>query len=199
MSRVAHVIGNGPGAAAFYKPSKGLKITCNIPPMAVDNVYTTCIVDFKMCHAIDKDGVVVPGDWVCGARPKKYTELHPNFYLRHSHQIKEFYLTLPKYVKNYTDFNCGHMATHYTANKLNADEIHMYGFDSMFDFDLSSSSDLFLNSDRGRMNNARLTNNWRPIWQGMFKEFSDRQFVLYHKHNAIKFDVPENVEIRTKS
>lgn len=196
MTRVAHIIGNGP-SALMYNPSKGIKITCNVPPMAVDNVYTTCIVDFKMCHGIHRDGVYVPGDWVCGARPKKYTELYPDFYMKHATQIKEFYLTLPKYAPDYTAFNCGHMATHYTANKLQAKEIHMYGFNSMFDFDLSSSSDTILNSDRGTMNNARLTNNWRPIWQGLFSEFSDTQFVLYHKHDAIKFKVPENVEIRT--
>ena len=52
---------------------------------------------------------------------------NPNFYMKVAQQIKGFYLTLPSYVTNYTDFNCGHMAAHYTANELQADEIHMYG------------------------------------------------------------------------
>jgi len=198
VSKVAHIIGNGDNAV-MYKPSKGLKITCNLPPFSVANVYTTCIVDFKMMKTIDEGSVIVPGDWVLGARPKKFTEMRPDFYLKYAAQIKEFYLVLPKYAANYTDFNCGHMATHYTANKLGADEIHMYGFDSMFDFNLRSSSDLFLNSDRSTSNNARLTNNWRPIWENMFMEFPNTQFVIYHKHDNIKFSVPKNVEIRTKN
>ena len=197
MTRVAHIIGNGDNAS-LYKPSTGLKITCNLPPFAVDNVYTTCIVDFKMMMAIKEGSVIVPGEWVLGARPKKFMEMYPSTNMKHAQQIKEFYLTLPKYVKNYTDFNCGHMATHYAANKLKSDEIHMYGFDSIFDMNLRSSTDFYMNSNREPMNNVRLSDNWRPVWQNMFKEFPEKQFVLYHKHPNIKFAVPKNVEIRSK-
>ena len=202
MSKVAHIIGNG-RQATMYKPAKGLKITCNVPPIEVPNVYTTTIVDFKMCDAIHNDGVVVPNDWVCGFRPKKYMEMNPKFHMKYAQKVKEFYLELPAYAgkgaMGYTNFNCGHFATHWAANKLQCNEIHMYGFDSVFDFDLSSSSDFILNSDRGTMNNARLTANWRPVWEGLFREFPDHQFVMYHKHNAIKINIPENVEIRTSN
>jgi hypothetical protein len=34
MTRVAHIIGNGDNAP-MYKPAKGLKITCNLPPFTV--------------------------------------------------------------------------------------------------------------------------------------------------------------------
>ena len=44
MSGVAHVIGNG-DLASMYTPSKGYKITCNVPPFEVNNVYASCIVD----------------------------------------------------------------------------------------------------------------------------------------------------------
>lgn len=198
MSRVAHVIGNGDNAT-MYKPAKGIKVTCNIPPFAVENVYTTCLVDFKMMKAMTEGSVDIPGEWTLGYRPKVWMEQHPNFYMKVAQQIKGFYLTLPDYVSNYTDFNCGHMATHYTANKLQADEIHMYGFDSIFDFNLRSCTDFYLNSDRSLTNNNRLANNWRPVWQNLFKEFPNTQFVLYHGHNDIKIKMPENVEVRTKN
>lgn len=198
MSRdVAHIIGNG-DHASMYKPSKGLKICCNLPPFPVDNVYTTCMVDFKMMVHIRKGEVTVPGDWTLGARPKKWTEMHSDFYMKHMHQIKGFYLILPKYVKNYTDFNCGHMAAHYTANQLKCKEIHMYGFDSLFDPNLRSFTDVYLNSDRSLNNNIRLNDNWRPIWAHMFKEFPDVKWKLYHSHSAIKIPIPDNVEIITK-
>jgi hypothetical protein len=196
MSKVAHVIGNGK-TASLYQPSKGLKITCNVPPFAVANVYTTCMVDFKMMKAIEEGSVKVPGDWVLGFRPKKWMEMKPNFYMKYAPQVKEFYTELPKYAKDYTSFNCGHMATHYTANKLEADEIHMYGFDSVFSFDVTSSCDTFLVSDRSTNNTQRLTALWRPIWEGLFNEFSSKQFILhYHKDKAPLATLPSNVEVR---
>lgn len=82
-------------------------------------------------------------------------------------RIRNFYLDLPDYAGNYTNFNCGHFATHYAANKLEADEVHMYGFDSLFDSNMRSYTDLVLNSDRGDVNSFRLIENWRPIWQGI--------------------------------
>lgn len=198
MSRVAHVIGNGDNAV-MYKPTKGLKVTCNVPPFAVEGVYTTCLVDFKMMKAMTEGSVTIPGEWTLGYRPKIWMQNNPNFYMKVAQQIKGFYLTLPEYVTNYTDFNCGHMATHYTANELQADEIHMYGFDSIFDFNLRSSTDLFLNSDRSLSNSNRLANNWRPVWLNLFNEFPNKQFVLYHKHDDVKINIPDNVEIRIKS
>ena len=195
MSRVAHVIGNGDNAV-LYKPTKGLKVTCNLPPFSVEGVYTSCVVDFKMMKAMMEGSVTIPGDWTLGYRPKGWMEQHPDFYVKVAQQIKGFYLALPPYVANYTDFNCGHMATHYSANQLNADEIHMYGFDSIFDFNLRSSTDLFLNSDRGLSNSNRLTNNWRPVWVNLFNEFPTKQFVIHHKHGDIKIPVPANVEVK---
>ena len=197
MSRTVHLIGNGDNAA-MYKPSKGIKVTCNIPPFEITNVYTTCLVDFKMMNAMTEGSVVIPGEWTLGYRPKIWMEHRPEFYMKVAQNIKGFYLTLPKYVANYTDFNCGHMAAHYSANELNAEEIHMYGFDSIFDFNIRSCTDLYLNSDRSISNNNRLANNWRPVWQNLFKEFPNTQFVLHHEHNDAKIDLGKNVEVITK-
>ena len=196
MGDIAHLIGNGK-SSGFYQHAKGLKIACNLPPFEVQNLYTTVMVDFKMMNAIHKQNITVPGDWVLGARPHKWMEMKNDFYVRYSKQIKEFYLTLPKYAANYTDFNCGHMCTHYVANKLNCDEIHMYGCDSIFDFNLVSTTDFVLNANRDAFNTHRLAKNWRPIWEGLFREFPNTQFVVYHKHGAAKVSLPKNVEVRT--
>ena len=122
-------------------------------------------------------------------------EAQPGFYMKYAKNVKEFYTELPKYAANYTDLNCGHMAVHYAANKLKADEIHMYGFDSMFDLNLRSITDLYLHSDRSEINTFRLANNWRPIWEKMFEEFYSTKFVIYHKHSAIKIKIPDNVTV----
>ena len=110
-----------------------------------------------------------------------------------------FYDRLPSYAANYTDLNCGHFAVYFACCRLQADVIHMYGFDSIFDFNLRSFTDTFINSDRGGMNNNRLANNWRPLWQNIFKDFSDgrTEFVLHHMHNNLKFKIGKNVTIET--
>ena len=51
MAKVAHIIGNG-DSCVWYKPAKGLKIVCNLPPMEIPNVYVSCMVDFKMMKAL---------------------------------------------------------------------------------------------------------------------------------------------------
>lgn len=208
MTRVAHIIGNGDNAQ-MYKPAKGLKIACNQAPMPIENLYTSCIVDFKMCAALTEGSVVINGNWTLGFRPKVwYDQNRGNFKMKFGHKIREFYTEIPPYTKlrpdetignMYTNLNCGHFAAHYTANRLKATEIHMYGFDSLFDMNLRSYTDFVLQSDRGATNNVRLNDRWRPIWNGIFNEFKDTQFILYHKHDQIKIPVPKNVEIRTKN
>jgi hypothetical protein len=195
MAKVIHIIGNGDNAH-LYQPAKGLKIACNLPPFDISNIFVSCMVDFKMMKAITEGSVTNPYPWVLGVRPQKWMEMRQTFYMKYSPQVKEFYTVLPKYAKNYTDFNCGHFATHYAANKLKGEEIHLYGFDSIMDFNILSKTDFYLPSDRGAANTERLTRTWRPIFQGIFKEFSDTQFVIHHKHDNLPFKKPENLEIR---
>lgn len=198
MSRVVHLIGNGDNAVLFNPNDPGIPFTCNVPPFAVPNAYATFIVDFKMCKAIHEGSIANALDnmeWICGARPKKYSEMYPAWYMKYAPNIKKFYTVLPKYVSNYTDFNCGHMGAHYLANEFKADEINLYGFDSMFDLNLRSYSDLILNSDRGNMNNTRLSGIWRDIWPKLFAEFPNVKWKLHHKHSGIRFAIPDNVEI----
>ena len=200
MPRVVHIVGNG-DSAYFYnsEPRKGLKLTCNIPPFPVEGAYGTVMVDFKMMQALTKGELTLPGDWILGYRPKIWMEKKPEWYVRMSTQIKEFYLTLPKYAGNYTNFNCGHMATHYACNKFKPDIVHMWGFDSIFDMNLKSCTDFYLESPRDTNSNVRLNNNWRPIWHGIFNEFKNTEFVMHHFHDQIKAKVGKNVTIEVHS
>ena len=195
MAKVVHVIGNGDAVSIFQnKKREGMKVTCNLPPFPVEDAYCTFMVDFKIMNAITRGELDVPGEWIVGARPTVWMDKNPTVFIKRAHQIKECYTVLPKYAKNYTDFNCGHMAVHYVCNKLKADEVHMYGFDSIFDFNLRSISDLYLSSLRDPTHNNKLKTEWRPIWENMFKEFSNTQFRLYHTHHNIKIKLPDNAK-----
>ena len=194
MAKVAHIIGNGKSCALFDNRTIGLRMTCNLAPFDIHNAYASTIVDFKMMKAITEGSLIIPGEWILGMRPKIWLEKHPQFYMKIAPKVKAFYTDLPPYAANHTDFNCGHVATHYVANKLKAEEIHLYGFDSLFSFDLTSTTDLILHSQRDQQATARLTGNWRPIWEGLFKEFSETQFVFHHIDGAPKIKTGANVE-----
>ena len=197
MTEQLHIIGNGISSYNYQPGSRGIKLTCNIPYVPVPDAYATVMVDFKMMKAIQAGEVVPPTPWVLGWRPKMHMEKNPAFHMKCAQYIREFYTVLPKYVSGYTDFNCGHMATHYGLSKFDPDECHMYGFDSMFNFDLTSATDVYLESDLGEHNNARLTKNWRGVWWQMFKEFKDTKFIVYQNgHDNLKFPVGDNVEIK---
>ena len=194
--KVVHVIGNGMMAQLFDHSAKGLRLCCNLPPFPVESVYAYRIVDFKMMRALTEGSIEIPGKWLLGFRPKMHMRQNPAYHMQVSHKVREFYEQLPKYAKNYTDFNCGHFATYYASEKLQADEVHLYGFDSLFDFDLRSCTDFYLSSVRDPHNTHRLNDNWRPIWWHMFKEFKDIKYKLYYKHDDIKIEpLPDNVEI----
>jgi len=198
MSKVIHILGNGDNANMFNHKCTGTRLICNLPPFEVQNVYASVMVDFKMMAALTEGSLNLDSYWwVLGNRPKAWMESQSSFYIKHAHHIRDFYLTVPKYALNATNFNAGHMATHYAANKLKGEEIHMYGFDSIFDHNMRSITDLYLPSDRGQANNFRLLNNWRPIWNGIFKEFSNTKFILHHSHNNSKVQLPKNVEVTT--
>jgi len=207
VTKVVHILGNGDNAVLFNHNCKGIRLVCNMPPFEVDNVYASIMVDFKMMAALTEGSLNLDKYWwVLGNRPKMWMQERPSFYMKHASHIRDFYLHVPKYAAlgtenpslAATNFNCGHMATHYACNKLEATEVHMYGFDSIFDHNMRSVTDLYLNSDRSNTNNYKLLNNWRPIWNFIFKEFKDTQFVLYHKHPNTKIDLPKNVTVRSK-
>lgn len=200
MSGIIHIIGNGDNCHTFnHKDKTGRRLVCNVPPFAVENVFAACIVDFKMMFSLSNGELNLDMyKWVLGTRPKMFMEQNPSFNIQHASHIKEYYTTVPPYAQNATYFNCGHMAAHYSANRLQSEEIHMYGFDSIFDHNMNSVTDFILPSDREQNNNYRLLNVWRPIWTHLFSEFPNTKFILHHKHNNLKIPVPNNVEVYTK-
>ena len=201
-----NVLGNGDHACLFKRGTEGRLLICNMPPFEIptSEVFATCMVDFKMMKALAEGHVKLDMyDWVLGTRPRKWMEMQPSFYLKYSQNIKAFHQHIPKYAQlpgqtvanAATNYSCGHMAVDYACRGLKAEEVHIYGFDSMFEMNLRSSTDLILSSDRSDLNTYRLSNNWRPIFTSIFKEFKDVQFKIHHSHSNIKIEIPSNVEI----
>lgn len=201
-----NILGNGDNAGLFKRGTEGKLLICNMPPFEIprNEVFATCMVDYKMMLALAKGHIKLNMyDWVLGNRPRHWMEMNPAFYMKYSQNIKGFHLTIPEYAKlpgqneaqAATNYSCGHMALDYACRAKGATEVHVYGFDSLFDMNLRSYTDILLESDRSTSNTHRIANNWRPVWEGFFKEFKDVQFYLHHVHDKIKIDVGENVNV----
>lgn len=207
--KIVHVLGNGDAATLFPKEYRserpGKLMICNVPPLEVYNVYACCIVDFKMMKNLTNGTVNLDAyQWVLGNRPKIWMDKKPSFYIKHAHHIREFYTDVPKYcgpnpAQAATNFNCGHMATHYSVRRHDATEVHMWGFDSILDHNMRSYTDVVLPSDRTNVNNYKLLETWRPIWGKIFAEFKNVNFVLHHFHGNPKVEAKNvTVEVHSK-
>lgn len=199
-TKVIHILGNGDKAHLYSKEKReGMKLLCNMPPFEIDRneVYATVMVDFKMMMALTEGSIKLDAyQWVLGTRPRQWMYERSLFYMKYAQNIREFYLHVPKYAGNATNFNCGHMAVHYACARHNADQVHLYGFDSLLDFNMRSVTDLVLSSDRTQTNNYRLLNNWRPVWRDIFREFPKTEFVLHHNHDHLKIPKLDNITIK---
>ena len=203
-----NVLGNGDHASLFERGTKGKLLICNMPPFEIPNreVHATCMVDYKMMHALWKGEVKLDMyDWVLGTRPRHWMEMNPAFYMKYAPKIKAFHQHVPDYAmlpgqtraQAATNYSCGHMAVDYACRVMKATEVHIYGFDSIFDTNLRSYTDLLLESDRSAQNTHRLANNWRPVFSYLFNEFDKTKFFLYHSHNRIQIPIGDNVTIVT--
>ena len=170
-----NILGNGDNSHLFKRGTEGKLLVCNMPPFELTNeeVHASCMVDYKMMAALHEGSVNLGMyDWILGNRPRRWMEQMPSFYLKYSQNIKGFWTHVPPYAQlpghtlaqAATNYSCGHMAVDYACRQMKATEVHMYGFDSIFAFDITSSTDLYLPSDRDNMNTERLTRNWRPVW-----------------------------------
>lgn len=192
-----NIIGNGPSVSLYKDTVDGTNIICNLPNVEVKNVYASVMVDFKMMRAL-ADGKINNDNyqWVLGVRPKTYMDEHQSFKLKHASNVRDYYPNIPSYAGNATNFNCGHVATHYACTKLKPTELHMYGFDSLFDHTITSLTDKYLQANRTEQNVDRLTAIWRNVWIHLFQEFPNIKFHIHHLHPDIQINIPRNVTIQ---
>lgn len=195
---IVNVLGNGETAGLFKRGAPGKLLICNMPPFDIpaNEVHATCMVDYKMMHALTQGHIQLDMyDWVLGNRPRDWMDKRPDFYMRYSRCIREFYRKVPEYAGNATNFSCGHMAVHYAIDRMGAGEVRMWGFDVIFDMNANSFTDLLLESDRGMNNTHRLVNVWRKLWKHTFLEYEGVDFKIHHSHDKVKIPIPPNVEI----
>ena len=94
MTKKLHILGNGdmaqmmPDSVRYEREEK--LVVCNMPPFEVVRPYATCIVDFKMCFALEEGSIDLNGfHWVCGHAPEDVYGIAPSIRHEALHRTSE--------------------------------------------------------------------------------------------------------------
>lgn len=142
------VLGNGP-SREYYDRKGDYIIGCNIPgdQFSVD---ATVISDEEIVWVLKNDPSLIKVPIIVSNKAlEKMKELRIDslFTIHHVFNVKVWY-------------NSAHYAAEFLLD-YGCDELHIWGCDSMFNADLSSTTDTFVNKD---VDADRFIRQWRGVW-----------------------------------
>jgi hypothetical protein len=145
----AHVLGNGP-SIKLYEPCNGFVIGCNIQKYPVD---VSVVVDVKPFHLYMANRQLFQG------KPLITSQYAMNG-MRHKNLEQELDIV---YKLPFLDMfvSAGHIAAQWAIDN-NYDEIHLWGFDSIWADTQETRTDEFIQRDRQQHD---LFIHWRVKWQ----------------------------------
>jgi hypothetical protein len=151
----AHILGNGP-SIKLYEPCDGFVIGCNIQKCAVD---VSVVVDVKPFHLYMRNRQLFQG------KPLITSQYAMNG-MRHKNLEEELDIV---YKLPFLDqfVSAGHIAAQWAIDN-NYDEIHLWGFDSIWADTQETRTDEFIQRDRQQHD---LFIHWRVKWQP-FKQYN---------------------------
>lgn len=164
--KITHIIGNGSSAKLYVGSGCMNVVACNIPQHG--HRYTALSI-------IDTQPVV----WMSntGWRPTK-----PVYCSKKTKAAAKKYNIEGDWFDVYDDrhrSNSGHWAALYNA-RLTTEEIHLWGMDSMWSNEYSSTMDSIV----PRPQRPQLNTQWRPFWQEIFEQNTHVRWFIHAPHDA---------------
>ena len=164
MTKIAHLIGNGPSKSLFTNDPSGDIYGCNLGEPSLPLV-ATFIMDKLVIHHIHNNAiklnypVIVPEGYTNSVRGVTSVKL-------------ELFDTIPELLKN--GESTGHKGAEYLIRK-NYQEIHFWGFDSMFRDTIESDTHQKIPEGPACENNYK---RWRRSWDPIFDLAKSRAITL---------------------
>ena len=161
------ILGNGPSKSHFDRKGDFV-LGCNIPGNEF-SVDATVICDEEVIWILKNNPSLVQCPIIISTKAyEKMKELRLThlFTIHHVFKPKDWY-------------NTAHYAAEYLA-EYGCDVIHIWGCDSIFEDDISSSTDKYVPKEDTR--GDRFTKNWRRIWNDIFDSYSDIEFNVIRIH-----------------
>lgn len=155
------ILGNGPSKHA-YDLSGDYVLGCNIPS-AEFSVDATVICDEEIIWILYQKPDLVQCPIIISTKAyekMKQLRIDSNYYIHHVFKPKEWY-------------NTAHYAAEYLV-EFGCDEIDIWGCDSIFSNDISSSTDEYVKKEDPV--GDRFTKHWRRIWNDIFESYVNIKF-----------------------
>lgn len=164
MTKIAHVLGNGPSRGAFVNDPIGDAYGCNLSDFSLD-LKATFIMDAVCANHIHNNRVHLP--WpviVCSAHERTMKHCDPKV------SVLE---TIDEHLEN--GESTGHRALKWCM--IRYDEVHAWGFDSMWKENVNSDSHTKIPEGIHCDRNYR---SWRKNFEKLEKEFP-RVKLVFHR------------------
>jgi hypothetical protein len=163
MYMKAHILGNGP-SIQLYNPQDGFVIGCNFHEYPVD---LTVLVDCKPFMIYKGKRELLPNRKIITSKYAWPT-------IEEQKLVDEFeYVHIVEQLEQYK--SAGHIATEWALNN-GYDEIHLWGFNSIFEDSQETKTDLIVPRSRAQFD---LFIHWRERW----KEFTQYNITV---HNTLQ-------------
>jgi hypothetical protein len=168
-----HVIGNGASNSLFDIENE-YRCVCNIPQHNIP-YNSIAIIDLIVVNWMNDNGWN-PSVPVLTTNKVKQHAIKRN---RQGHWFDVFEIK--------SRYSAGHHAVEYHAPMT--DEVHMWGFDSIWTNDYTSQMDNLV--PRGKRPN--LNQQWIPHWQNIFDANKNTQFIIHTPVEVVLPDISTNV------
>jgi hypothetical protein len=172
-----HVIGNGPSYKSFDE-SEGIRVGCNFAHKDLGLTWTM-IADVKPVKKL-YEGIELP----C---PAVLSERAHAFVAGKTLKLDEKRLTIHKVVPFLRikqvhpkwGMNSAQHAVWYGIGEFQPTEVHLWGCDSLWTTDITSTTDAIVHKDIVFMNNQHIYRTWRDLWSYIFKFHSNVNFYVH--------------------
>jgi len=179
MAKIINIVGNG-SSSRLFKHMGLFTVACNIPPKNIQ--YNTLSI-------IDNQPIL----WM------KTNSWQPRVPVLCTESVKNMAQSKGRtgdwravYEKT-SRWNSGHHAVKYFCETQSVDQIHLWGFDSVYTEDLTSVQDSVIIRHR----RPNLNQHWRPIWNTLFDSFPNTE-MIFHTNTRIN-SAYEQANVKFKS
>jgi len=170
-----HILGNGPSIKHFPSDIDGVRIGTNFSDAKLKPVWTF-INDRDPFEKVITGDVELDYPIVISTRVTEKSPLYEKK-PKYEHTTILYIIDFIKYLNLHPrlGLNSAQMATHLAINLYLPAEVHIWGCDSLWSDDITSSTDSVL----PKIKNPSITDLWRKQWDQLFSEHPKRQFILH--------------------
>lgn len=178
-----HILGNGSSISLFDRNSNNnddVFVGCNFSSPELNPNYVS-IIDMSAMVQISK-GTECIFPAIVAERCASYAEKNK---LKNIEIIDVFPLIKIRKIDRHIPMNSGQHATIYSIEKNQEDvnDIHLWGFDSFWTDDISSSSDKIVVKNKTKIN-PRIARIWHKYWNYIFsKKYPNKNFFIHSFQN----------------